>query len=76
MWRSRGFAAALVGAVVAAVLGLRGLGLLQGLELAIYDQWVRHASRAGGSSSTGRPSIFMDSGVGSHRLSWRSTGPA
>lgn len=51
MWRSRGFAAALVGAVVAAVLGLRGLGLLQGLELAIYDQWVRHASRAGGSSS-------------------------
>ena len=41
----RGFAAILVGAVVAAVLVIRTLGLLQGLELAIYDQWVRYASR-------------------------------
>jgi adenylate cyclase len=47
MGRSRLLAAAVAGAIVfAAVMGLREASLLQGLELAIYDQYVRHASRS------------------------------
>jgi adenylate cyclase len=51
MRHSRAFAAVLVMAVVAAVLGMRAAGLLQGLELALYDQWIRYASKDGATSS-------------------------
>jgi adenylate cyclase len=45
--RSTVIAAALIGALVlAGVLGLRAAGWLQPLELAVYDQYLRHASRA------------------------------
>ena len=43
--------AVLVMAVVAAVLGMRAAGLLQGLELALYYQWIRYASKDGATSS-------------------------
>ena len=55
MSRSGVVAAALIGTfVLAGVLGLRAVGWLQPLELAVYDQYLRHAARAPDTSPPSR----------------------